>query len=162
MLSFRAPVSLSEPLPQLESDGASNDDFMLHRKWLVSTLDVLDGIKDFGNKEIAGQHAGLAKQIEREINSMLAFEENQWRLAKVRANLYGSPTGNGEREPPIIRAGASSCMFVPGSANHCGIRPILRPPKAPKRAISRGSLVFCRSPPSFGWRVPAPGKLYVT
>jgi len=131
MLSFWAPVSLSEPLPQLESDGASNDDFILHRKWLVSILDVLDSIKDFGNKEIAAQRAGLAKRIEREINSLLAFEENQWRLAKVRANLYGSPSGNGEREPPIIQAGPSSYTFVSGSVNHCGIRSILWPPKAP-------------------------------
>lgn len=101
---------MSEPLPPLESDGASNDDFILHRKWLVSTLDILDGIKDFGNKEIAGQRAGLAKRIEREIDSLLTFEETQWRMAKVRANLYGSPIGIGEKKP-VIQAGLLLCML---------------------------------------------------
>ncbi|KAG1845536.1 hypothetical protein F4604DRAFT_1688673 [Suillus subluteus] len=103
-LSFRAPISLSEDLPPLESDGASNDEFMLHRKWLVSTLDELDAIKDFGNKEILGRRTGLVKQIERDINSLLAFEDNQWRLAKVRANLHGLPIGNDEKQLPTIQA----------------------------------------------------------
>lgn len=105
-LSFRAPISLSEDLPLLESDGASNDAFMLHRSWLVSTLDKLDAIKDFRNKEIVGRHAGLAKWIERDISTLLMCERNQWHLAKVRANLHGLSIGNDETGPPTIRAGA--------------------------------------------------------